>query len=65
MLQVFALCLAGTLNYCVSSYMNRAKANNENDLLSAWCLEKALMMNCKSTLPGIIDKTLYRLQYIR
>ena len=26
---VYALCLAGTSNYCLSSYMNRAKTNNE------------------------------------
>ena len=54
MLQVYALCLAGKFNYCLSSYMNRAKANDDNEPSPTHFSEKALIINCKSPWPGLI-----------
>ena len=46
-----------------------AKANNnnktKNELPPTPFLEKALTINCKSPLPGLVDRIFYRLQYIR
>ena len=54
----YALCLAGTTHFLVSSYFDRTKANNKNmksDLPPARFLEKALTLNCKSILFSLTD----------
>ena len=52
MLQVNALCLAGT--FSVATCMNRDKVKNENNSLPACILEKVLLINYKPMLPGLI-----------
>ena len=47
----------GDIKLLYSNYMNSAKANNENEEWSPACMfyKKALMINCKTTLPGLIS----------
>ena len=55
MLYVYALCLAGTSNYCLSRYINRAEPNNQEMKITSHPqnLRKVLTTNCNLTLPGL------------